>query len=371
MSHVVCRVGGVTFRAFTYRLKPTGGQQQRLVRLLDVQRELYNSTLEERRGVWKWERRRVSRFEQYRGLTGLGEVRPDILEFGVTVCRGTLARLDEAFAGFHRRVGAGQKPGFPRFRGRGRWDSLSWPDRSGWKIDAETGRLYVQGVGQVKARMHRPLRGTPKTLTVRRRGRRWEVTVFCAGVPAQRLPATGAQVGVDLGVAAVVATSDGQLMANRRPRQALAGRLAQAQADRARRKRGSNRYRRASEAIGRVKAKEAAIRKDHLHQLSRRLVDGYDVICHEDLKVANMVRRARPRPDPDHPGRFLANGGAAKSGLNDAICDSGWATLLWMLAYKAEDAGRTIIAVDPRHTSQRRAVCGLSTFGLFPSGVFR
>jgi putative transposase len=346
------------FRAFTYRLRPTKGQQLRLVRLLEGQRELYNAALEERRGAWAWGQRRVTKFEQYRELADLRAVRPEILEFGVTVCRGTLARLDGAFAGFYRRARAGHRPGYPRFRGRGRWDSVSWPDISGWKIDPDAGRLYLQGVGHVTARLHRRLRGTPKTVTVRRRGRHWDVTVFCAAVPAQPLPGTGRQVGLDLGVAALVATSEGELISNPRPRQALAGRLARAQVDRARRRRGSSRYRKASGAIGRVKAKEAAIRKDHLHQVSRRLVDRYDLICHEDLKVINMVRRAKPKPDPDHPGRFLPNGGAAKSGLNDAICDSGWATLLSMITYKAEDAGRTIIAVDPRHTSQRCAACG-------------
>ncbi len=320
--------------------------------LLRIQRELYNAALEERRGAWRLEHRRVTRYEQYRTLTALREVRPDVLDYGVTVCRGTLKRLDDAFSGFYRRVGAGKKPGYPRFKGAARFDSVSYPDSSCWRLEEGSRRLYLQGVGHVKVRLHRPVRGTPKTLTVRRRGRRWEATVFCAKVPPEPLPATGRQVGIDLGVAVLVATSDGELVANPRPRRALSDRLAAAKRDRARRRRGSVRYRRASERIAAVKAKEARDRRNHLHKVSRSLVDTYDLICHEALRITDMSRSARGTIE--HPGRNVA----AKSGLNDAIADSGWGQLLGMVAYKAEDAGRQVVAVDPRHTSQRCAACG-------------
>jgi len=87
-------------------------------------------------------------------------------------------------------------------------------------------------------------------------------------------------------------------------------------------------------------------------------VESYDVIVIEDLKIANMVRRAKPHPDPDIPGAFLANGGAAKTGLNRSISDAGWAQFRSILAAKAEEAGRQMIDVDPRHTSDRCEACG-------------
>jgi putative transposase len=163
----------VAYRAFNYLLQPTVRQVAGFEALLEAQRELYNAALEERRGAWRWERRRVTRYEQYLTLTGLRAVRPDVLAWGVTVCRGTLARLDEAFQGFYRRVGRGDRAGFPRFRGEGRWDSVAWPERSGWRFDAKARRLYVYGIGDVKVRVHRPLQGVPKTCTLRREGRRW------------------------------------------------------------------------------------------------------------------------------------------------------------------------------------------------------
>lgn len=279
-------------------------------------------------------------------------------DFGVTVTRGTLSRLDEAFQGFFRRVRAGQTPGYPRFKGRGRWTSVSWPDASGWKVDEDARRLYLQGVGHVRLRLHQPLRVEARTITVRRSGRHWDVTVFCANVPARPLPATGHQVGIDLGVSVLLATSDGDLIPNARPRKALRKALARAQQDKARRKRGSLRYRRANETIARVGRKEAHVRKDHLHKVSRWLVDGNNLICHEALKITNMVRRAEPVADPDTPGSFLPNGAAAKTGLNDAISDSGWGTLCSMTHYKAEDAGRVILGVNPYRTSLRCHACG-------------
>jgi putative transposase len=92
------------------------------------------------------------------------------------------------------------------------------------------------------------------------------------------------------------------------------------------------------------------------HKVSRALVDDYDLIVHEDLTITNMVRR--PKPQPAEDGSYLPNGAAAKGGLNRSIHDAGWGQLLSFIAYKAEDAGREVIAVDPRHTSQRCAQCG-------------
>lgn len=343
-------------RAFRFLLQPTVKQQAALGRLLDGQRELYNAALEERRGAWRWNRRAVTRFEQYRTLTSLRAVRPDTLAFGVTVCRGTLHRLDLAFGAFFRRVKAGQAPGFPRFKGKGRFDSAQWPDTSGWKLDETQRRLHLQGVGEVEYRRNRPLRGVPKTITVRRESRRWFVTVFCVGVPAEPLPETGRVAGIDLGIASLAVASDGTAVANHRPGRRAAGRLRAAQQDHATKRRGSLRRRRAAQRVGAIHRKVANQRKDHLHKASRSLVDRFDLIAHEDLEIANMTRRPKARPDGE--GGYEPNRAAQKSGLNRSILDAGWGTLLRLIAYKAEDAGRHVIAVDPRHTSETCSACG-------------
>ena len=104
--------------------------------------------------------------------------------------------------------------------------------------------------------------------------------------------------------------------------------------------------------------KVANCRRDFHHKTARTLVQTYDLIAVEDLAIANMVRRATPVPDPDNPGQFLPNGAAAKTGLNRSISDAGWGQFVSILRAKAEDAGRTVIEVDPRHTSDRCEACG-------------
>jgi putative transposase len=343
-------------RAFQYVLRPTAKQQRALVSLLAEQCRLYNAALEERRGAWRLERRTVTRFEQNKTLTGLTNQEPALMAFGVTVARGTLLRLDRAFQAFFRRARARETPGFPRFRSVQRFDSVEWPETSGWKVDESSGRLYLRGVGHVKLRLHRPLRGSPKTITVARVGRRWQLTVFCTDVPAKLLPATGKAIGIDVGVTVAAALSDGRIIDNPRHLRSSADALAGAQRVVAGRQRGSRRRARAGQAVAAVHRRIANQRRDFLHKQSRSLVNDHDVIVIEDLRVANMTRR--PKPVPDREGGFAVNGAAAKAGLNKSILDAGWGKFRSMLAYKAEEAGRQLVLVNPRHTSQTCAHCG-------------
>jgi putative transposase len=340
------------FRAVSFLLQPTAGQVHSLGRLFEAQREVYNAALEERRGTWAWEGRQVTRFEQFGQLADVRRCRPDLAEFGVCPARGSLTRLDRAFAGFFRRVRAGQTPEFPRFKGEGRFDSVEYPDGSCWAVHEPAGRVYLMGVGHVRYRRHRPLPGSPKTLTVQREGRRFRVTVFCEVERPAPQPRTGRQVGVDVGVACLFATSEGDLVDNPRWWARSAQRLARAQQDLARTQPRSNRRRRARERVAAVHRKVARQRRDLHHQLSRQLVDHFDLICVEDLRIGPMTRA--PRGTENAPGV----GVAAKRGLNRSILDAGWAQLLRFVAYKAEEAGRELIAVAPQHTSQTCAHCG-------------
>jgi putative transposase len=286
----------------------------------------------------------------------LREIRPEALEHGVTVCRGTLKRLDRAFLALYRRCRAGQTPGFPRFKSWPRFDSVQWEDTKGWRLDTDSRRLRLFGIGAVKLRLHRGVAGTPKAITVAREGRRWWVTVRCVDVPSRPLPATGQEVGIDLGVCAGVATSEGRLVLEGRFGRRARARLATAQRHIASKRKGSRGRERAVERVAAAHRKVRNQRKDLAHKLSRELVNSYDIIVHEDLKITNMVRRPRPRKGND--GTYEPNRAAAKSGLNRSISDAGWGQLLRFIAYKAEDAGREVIAVDPRHTSQRCSCCG-------------
>ncbi len=343
-------------RTYKYLLKPTNKQIATLEQLFVGQRELYNAALEERRGAWSMERRSVTYNDQCRTLTELRSVRPDILAFGVTVARGTLKRLDRSFQAFYRRCREGEDPGYPRFKGAGSFDSVQWEDRDGWALYEAAGRLRLQGVGNIKVRLHRTTKGIPKAITVKRSGRRWWLSVRCAEVPAEPLPATGQSVGLDLGVGVLVATSDGELFGGPRFAKRSEDTLARAQQALDRKTRGSKRRQLAKERVAAIDRKIANQRRDARHQLSRQLVDRYDLIVLEDLKIINMTRR--PKPRPDGKGGHEPNGASTKASLNRSIQDAGWGMLRAMVAYKAESAGRQVILVDPRDSSRRCASCG-------------
>ncbi len=343
-------------RTFRYRLHPTSRQRAVLERQLQLQREVYNAALEERIGAWR-KGRSVTYVDQCRELTQLRHDRPDVLACGVTLCRGTLKRLDRAYAAFFRRVKSGETPGFPRFKGASRFASLAWEDRDGWTVKQAERRLRLLGIGEVKVNFHRPLRGTPKAITVKREGRKWWLCVRCVDVPAEPLPATGHEVGVDFGVANLVALSTGELVAGSRFGQRAQGRLALAQQKLSRCQRGSKRQACQREVVASLHRKVANQRNDAAHQLSRRLVNDFDLIVVEDLQVSLMSRRPKPRPDRDTPGAFLPNGAAAKAGLNRSIYDAGWGSLASLLSYKAEEAGRSVVTVGAHYTSQTCAEC--------------
>ncbi len=346
-------------RAYKFRLRPTARQHIALAACVDGHRELYNAALQERRDAWRQARTRISYGDQSAQLTEIRALRPDLAVWSFSSQQATLRRLNRAFDGFFRRVKAGAAPGYPRFKSAHRFNSVEWPkDGDGARWHPDTARVYLQGVGQVKVSAHRDVAGRVKTIQIRRQGRRWMLILSCDEVPPTPLPDTGRQTGVDVGIASFATTSDGDRVTNPRWARSAAARLSTAQQRLARANRGSNNRGRRRETLAARHRKIANCRRDFHHKTARTLVQTYDLIAVEDLAIANMVRRATPVPDPDNPGKFLPNGAAAKTGLNRSISDAGWGQFVSILRAKAEDAGRTVIEVDPRHTSDRCEACG-------------
>lgn len=349
-------------RAYKFRMRPTAGQHLRLQACLDAHRELYNAALAERRDAWRRCRHSVSYGAQSAQLKEIRAVRTDVAVWSFSSQQATLRRLNKAVAGFFRRVKAGETPGYPRFKAAHRFDSVEWPrDGDGCRWKPDTSRVYLQGVGEVKVTAHRPVEGQVKTVSVKREARKWYLVLSCDDVPTRPREPSGRAAGVDVGIADFAVTSDGEHIANPRWGRAAAGRLEAAQRRLAGKQRGSNNRRAARETVAARHRKIANQRRDFHHKAARALVGDYDVLFVEDLDVKNMVRRAKPRPDPEQPGVFLPNGQAAKSGLNRSISDAGWAQFRSILHAKAEEAGRTVIGVDPRHTSDRCEACGHQT----------
>jgi putative transposase len=340
-------------RSYKFRLRPTAGQHVALQACLDAHRELYNAALEERRLAWKRRRKGVSYGTQSSQLKDIRSVRADIGRWSFSSQQTTLRRLNKAFAAFFRRAKGGQTPGYPRFKSKDRFDSVEWPkDGDGCRWKPEHNQVYLQGIGTLKVSAHRPVEGDVKTVAVKREGRRWFLILACDDVPPKLLPATGVAVGVDVGIASFLTTSDGEHVVNPRHGRNPAAHLEHAQAVLARKQRGSKNRRAARETVAGRHRKIASQRRDFHHQIARKLVNDYDVIVLEDLEVKNMCRSASGTVDA--PGTNVA----AKRGLNRSILDAGWAAFASILAGKAEEAGRLVVKVDPRRTSLRCSSCG-------------
>lgn len=346
-------------RAYVFRLRPTARQHTALAGCLEAHRELYNAALQERREAWSHGKSRIYYRDQSAQLAEIRAVRPDQAVWSFSSQQATLRRLNKAFDRFFRRVKAGQTAGYPRFRGVSRFASVEWPkDGDGARWLPDTRRVYLRGIGQVKVHLHRKVEGRVKTIQIKRSGRRWALVLSCDDVPVNSLPATGAQAGVDVGVITFATMSDGSCVENPRWLRQAADHLTMAQRRLQHSKRGSNNRVARRETVAARHRKIANRRRDFHHKQARKLVARYDLLVVEDLKIANMLRRAKPKPDPDNPKQFLPNGARAKSELNRSISDAGWGQFVSILRAKAEEAGRTWIEIDPRHTSSGCERCG-------------
>lgn len=358
-------------RAYKFLLRPTSGQARVLGEMLRDHCSLYNGALQERRDAYRHVSKTRIRYgdqsaqlTEIRGFDPLGQGR-----WSFSSQQATLRRLDKAMQGFFRRVRSGHKPGYPRFRGVNWFDTVEFPkDGDGCRWDSTphdpVTRVRFQGVGHVRVHRHRPVKGRVKTVSVKREGRRWYVILACDDVPAEPLPATGVVTGIDMGVTHFLTTAQGVHVANPRYGRRTAEALAEAQRAltafprNRRRDHRTAKHRHAVEKVTKLHRKVRRQRVDHAHKTALAMVRAYDRIGHERLSIANMVRAPKPKPDPATPGGFLANGAAAKAGLNRSILDAGWGVFLGILPHKAESAGRVLIPVNPANTSRTCPECG-------------
>lgn len=243
--------------------------------------------------------------------------------------------LDKAFQAFFRRVKAGETPGYPRFKGRNRFDSFGLKEEgNGFKLGGR--RLRLSGIGRVAVRWHRRLEGQIKTVRIVRRAGKWYACFACEVAPAP-LSATGREVGIDVGISHLITTSDGETVAHPQFYRAAQRRLRVAQRRVARRTKGGKNRRKAVRMLQRQHERVANRRKDFLNKLAHTLIMRYDRIALEDLRITGMVRN-----------RHLAK----------SILDAGWGYLVQHLTSKAAEAGRVVLLVDPRHTSKTCSQCG-------------
>jgi putative transposase len=326
--------------SYKYRLYVNRAQETALVETLARCRELYNGALQERREAYRLASKTLSCYEQINELPAVKEARPEYRNIHSQVLQDVLRRLDKAYAAFFRRVKAGQKPGFPRFMGRNRFDSFTFPQYgNGATLQYDGGKwgmLTLSKLDSLKVRMHRPLVGTIKTVTIRRDGDQWYVCFSCL-VDVVPLPATDTVTGVDLGLLHFATLADGSTIDNPRHLRRALGKLARAQQILSRCKKGSRRRQRARQAVARLHRRVRNQRADFCHKAARAVVNSYGTLVLEDLKIRNMVR---------NPGLALS------------VSDAGWGQFVEYVSYKAASAGRTVRFVNPQFTSQNCSTPG-------------
>jgi putative transposase len=347
-------------RAYKLRAYPTRSQEGRMVRLLADHCELYNAALQERRDAWRMHKVRVSYGDQSAQLKEIRAADPaGHGRHSFTAQQQTLRRLNTVFAAYFRRVrdakGSARRVGYPRFKPYQRFDQVLFVAGDGARWEPhEVGRwahATFKAVGRVKVGQHRAVVGRVKTLQLKREGRRWYVIVVTQ-TEAVPLAPTGRSVGVDLGVVRFLTTSDGDVVANPRFLEVAQERIADLQRRKARSRPGSRNRRRLRRALAKEWRKVRNQRRDFHHKTAGALVDTYDTIALEQLRVAAMTASAAGVVE--RPGRNVA----AKAGLNRSILDAGWAQFTRILAAKAESAGRRVVLVHPAHTSIDCHICG-------------
>ncbi len=320
-------------KAFQYRLKLTKKQLRKLEMYLDRCRWLYNELLSQRKLAYDELEMHLTKYQQLMFLPELKLEKPELDQIHSQVLQNVVDRLDKAFDGFFRRCKTGEKPGFPRFRGKHRYNSFCFP-QSGFRVIGQ--ELKLSKIGSLRIKMHRPIEGEIKTCTLRRNASgTWDAAFSCE-VDIKPLPVNESSVGIDVGVSTFAVFSDGKEIKNPRFFQNEQKALAKAQKKLSKQEKGTKERRKQGKAVAKIHERISNRRKDFCHQESRKIVNQYQYICIEDLNIKKMIE-----------GSCLAK----------SITDASWNQFRQYLTYKAEEAGRKLGLVNPAYTTQTCSQC--------------
>lgn len=313
----------ITQRSYRYRIYPSRAQTTRMNGMLALLCELYNAALQERRDAYRIEHKTIRYVDQQNQLPEIKEIRPELNGIHSQVLQNVLRRLDRAFQNFFRRVKERkEKAGFPRFRPCKRYDSFTY---AGSGFAFKSNKLRLSKIGDVRIKLHRPIEGKIKTLTITRSATNKWYACFSVEIDVQPMHENSKSVGIDVGLTHFATFSTGEQVSNPRFFRTDKKALAKAQ-------RKENR-----KAVRRIHERIKFRRSNFAHQLSRALVSLYGAIFFEKLNIQGMVKN-----------RYFAL----------SISDAAWNQLIRFTLYKAENAGRVCGQVDPRGTSQECSDCG-------------
>lgn len=323
-------------KTFKYRIYPNRKQEQILNKTLSLCRTLYNLALEQRKTAWKQHHISINCYDQIYQLPELKQAFPEFLQVHSQVQQDVLQRLDKAFQAFFRRIKKGEKAGHPRFKGKDRYDSFTYP-----QFEPKLGsKVCLPKIGYVRIKQHRVVEGSVKTCTVRKDIDQWYVIIVCEIENSVKLKAeVSSAIGIDLGLANLITMSNGERVDNPEYLKKSEERLKVQQRFLSKKKRVSSNRIKQKVTVVRIHRKVRNQRRDFLHKLSRKLVGRFDLIVLEDLNIRSMLKNKNRR-------------------LNKSASDAAWNTLVGFCVYKAEEAGSHVIKVDPRNTTKSCSNCG-------------
>ncbi|ETX03878.1 MAG: hypothetical protein ETSY2_32025, partial [Candidatus Entotheonella gemina] len=274
-------------RTYKHRIHPTNGQVTALENTFSMCRYLWNRSLAERRDAYEQTGERVSYFTQQNRLPELKEERPWFKGVHSQVLQDVLRRLDKSFDAFFRRVKEGaEEPGYPRFKKRGQWASITYPQY----CKLPSGALDIPKIGRVRCVLHRPLPKNAhlKTMTVMKEAaNRWFVS-FSFEIPAiLNAPPDESRdfIGIDLGCIDLYYASDESHVEAPRHFRAAQANLKKLQRRFSKAKKRTPRWRHLLRALGKAHAKVRRKRQAFLHDEANKLLERTDVVVCEDLKI--------------------------------------------------------------------------------------
>lgn len=323
---------------YKYRISPTSAQRTSLERTLELCRWVYNDTLGFRKETYEQSGKSVSLYDTNKLLTEWKATKPVLSQVHSQVLQNVQERVDLAFQAFFRRVKAGEEEvGYPRFKGKGRYNSFTFK-QSGFKLNGD--RLTLSKIGDVAIKLHRPIIGTVKTLTIKRDAVGNFYACFSCEVEPTPLEPSYKVVGVDLGLTTFAYMSDGTKIERQRWMKQDAKDIARLQRKKEKFAKGSPERRKVVHALCHAYERAANRRRNFAHQESRKLVNEYQFIAFEKLDIQEMQ----------------VNGNKT---ISRGIADVAWGQFVQFTTYKAANAGRTVALVNPRGTTQECSGCGV------------
>ncbi len=334
-------------KTYQFRLYPTSGQIKVLQDWLGLCCDVYNAALDERRSAYRMAGISLSYAHQCAELPACKEVRPELGAVPAQVLQDAVKRVDRAYDDFFRRVEEGQKPGFPRFKSRFRYASLTFKQyENSFEVlpgnKKNKGTLVLAKLGPIKMVMHRAIKGTPKTAIVKRTPTgKWYVSISVEmeqeEVQSKRLPACTEAVGLDVGLKTFAYLSTGEEIPNPRFFRAEEAALARAQRKLSKAPKGSRERKKKRKVVARIHERISNRRANFIKQQVASLIKRFGLLAVEALVVRNMVKNPK---------------------LAKSLADASWSMFFTHLLDKAEEAGRAVVRVNPAYTSQTCSACG-------------